>query len=146
MNRSVLLGIVALALAGTAPVSAQSAVGAAPVAIKACDPSRVAGGDPHTMKVAALNITFANVAATPIRSIDFGVLADGQLITETTDLGTFSPNVEVRHSLDMNPFVFPLPTRTPTCIALQVTFQDGTTWTDPRLNDLRTGEYARAHY
>ena len=145
MNRSMVLWIVALAL-GSAPVSAQPTAAASPVAVKVCDPNRNTVGDPHTMNVAALNITFENVAAKPIRSIDFGVLADGQLITETTDFGTFSPNVEVRHSLDLNPFVFPLPTRTPTCTALQVTFQDGTTWTDPRLNELRTGEYAREHY
>jgi len=90
---------------------------------------------------ATLAIDFVNITEKTIRSIDFGLLARGQLIAEIRDVGTFSPNVEIKHVFGLDPNVFPIGTALPACVPLRVTYQDGTTWTNPHLPSLRRSIY-----
>ena len=93
-------------------------------------------------KSALLAIDYFNRSAVPIRSIEFGLVANGRLVAEVRDVGTFSPGAEIKHEFGLNPNVFPIETGLPRCVALRVAFQDGTKWKNPRLPALKRSIYA----
>ena len=92
---------------------------------------------------AFLAIDYVNKSAVPIRSIEFGLVANGRLVSEVRDVGTFSPGAEIKHEFGLNPNVFPIQTGLPRCVALRVLFQDGTRWKNPRLPALERSIYMR---
>jgi hypothetical protein len=82
---------------------------------------------------AALQIDYVNVTPATMETIDFGLIANGRLVAEVRDVGTFSPNIEIKHSFGLNPNVFPLGTALPKCVPLRITYKDQATWVNPHL-------------
>lgn len=80
-----------------------------------------------------LYIDFVNATNQEIKTVDFGLIARGNLIAEVRDVGTFAPGVEIKHKFGVDPNVFPLGTAAPACPPLFVEFANGTKWTNPNL-------------
>ena len=92
---------------------------------------------------AFLAIDYFNRSAVPISSIEFGLVANGRLVAEVRDVGTFSPGAEIKHEFGLSPNVFPIQTALAKCVPLRVTFQDGTRWKNPRLPSLARSIYSQ---
>jgi len=92
---------------------------------------------------AFLAVDYVNRSSVPISSIEFGLVANGRLVAEVRDVGTFSPGAEIKHEFGLSPNVFPLQTGLPKCVPLRVVFQDGTHWKNPRLPALERSIYSR---
>lgn len=92
-----------------------------------------------------LGIDYVNRTSVVMRDIEFGLLANGQLVAEVRDVGTFSPGIEIKHEFGLNRNVFPLRTGLPQCVPLKITFADGTKWRNPHLPALRREIYAQPH-
>ncbi|MGZ3499071.1 MAG: hypothetical protein ACXWNK_14605 [Vulcanimicrobiaceae bacterium] len=88
---------------------------------------------PVTTTNPQLGIDYVNVSDKPMKSIEFGLIANGRLVAEVRDVGTFSPNAEIKHKFGISPNVFPIHTGLPQCVPLRITFEDGTKWRNPRL-------------
>ena len=107
-------------------------------------------GFPYYQRPVAVNesgtlaIDYVNVTPTVMRSIEFGLIANGRLVAEVRDVGTFSPNVEIKHQFGLNPNVFPLSTALARCVPLRITYADQATWVNPRLPALRRQIYGGA--
>jgi hypothetical protein len=80
-----------------------------------------------------LGIHYTNISDRPMTSIEFGLVAKGNLVAEVRDVGTFSPGAEIRHRFGISENVFPIGTGLPQCVPLRIAFADGTMWTNPRL-------------
>lgn len=80
-----------------------------------------------------LGIHYTNISDKPMRSIEFGLVAKGNLVAEVRDVGTFSPGAEIKHRFGISENVFPIGTGLPQCVPLRIAFADGTTWTNPSL-------------
>ncbi len=151
---------------GTSPAGALTTVTQYPVHVSNCDPQineMVAGfipgyypgspyywrdvygyryyQPPYATSNPQLAIDYMNVTDKVISRIQFGLVANGHLIAEVRDVGTFSPNVEIKHSFGISREVFPLQTGLSRCVALHVTFADGTIWRNPHLPALRRSLY-----
>lgn len=92
-----------------------------------------------------LSIDYFNRTSVVMKDIEFGLIANGQLVAEVRDVGTFSPGIEIKHEFGLNRNVFPLRTGLPQCVTLKVTFADGTKWRNPHLPALRRSIYAQPH-
>jgi hypothetical protein len=90
---------------------------------------------------AALQIDYVNITPSTMQTIDFGLIANGKLVAEVRDVGTFSPNIEIKHSFGLNPNVFPLSTALPQCVPLRITYKDQATWVNPHLPALQRAIY-----
>jgi hypothetical protein len=88
-----------------------------------------------------LAIDYTNVTPSVMRTIEFGLIARGELVAEVRDVGTFSPNAEIKHRFGLNPNVFPLQTALTQCLPLRIVFADGTTWVNPQLGRLQREIY-----
>jgi hypothetical protein len=88
-----------------------------------------------------LSIDYTNVTGQVMTTVDFGLVAHGQLVAEVRDVGKFSPNAEIKHQFGLSNNVFPLRTALARCIPLHIVYADGTTWTNPRLPKLRRELY-----
>lgn len=88
-----------------------------------------------------LYLDYVNVTSKVMSSIEFGLVANGRLVAEVRDVGKFSPNAEIKHQFGLSPNVFPLQTGLPRCLALRITFEDGTKWRNPHLPALRRALY-----
>jgi hypothetical protein len=88
-----------------------------------------------------LKIEYVNTTQTPIKEIEFGLVARGSLIAEVRDVGTFSPGAEIKHSFGLNPNVFPIGSGLPQCVPLRITSESGSVWTNPHLPALRKSLY-----
>jgi hypothetical protein len=95
----------------------------------------VAPSDPQ------LSIDYTNATRTVITKIEFGLIANGRLVAEVRDVGTFSPNAEIKHTFGISRNVFPLGTGLPQCVALTATFAGGRLWRNPHLPALRRALY-----
>ena len=80
-----------------------------------------------------LAIHYRNISAKTMSSIEFGLVANNNLVAEVKDVGTFSPGAEIKHKFGISANVFPIQTGLPQCIPLRITFVDGTKWRSPRL-------------
>jgi len=80
-----------------------------------------------------LGIDYVNISARTMHAIEFGLIANGILKAEVRDVGTFSPNAEIKHTFGVSPNVFPIGTGLPRCVPLRITFADGTKWRNPEL-------------
>jgi hypothetical protein len=88
-----------------------------------------------------LYLDYVNVAHDVMKTIDFGLVANGRLVAEVRDVGTFSPGAEIKHSFGLSPNVFPLQTGLPRCVPLHIVYADGSTWRNPRLPALQHALY-----
>lgn len=88
-----------------------------------------------------LNIAYMNRTQDPIKQIDFGLVANGRLVAEVRDVGTFSPGATIQHAFGLSPNVFPLQTALARCVPLRVTYADGRVWRNPHLPALRRSIY-----
>jgi len=84
-----------------------------------------------------LAIDYSNTTSQAIKEIEFGLVANGYLVAEVRDAGTFSPGVEIKHEFGLSPNVFPLQTSLARCVPLKVVYEDGTHWKNPRLPALK---------
>lgn len=84
-----------------------------------------------------LSIDYTNATDKPMTQIEFGLVANGNLVAEVKDVGTFSPGVEIKHQFGLSPNVFPLSTGLARCVPLKITFADGTKWRSPHLPALK---------
>ena len=96
---------------------------------------------PVTTANPQLGIHYTNVSSKTMSEIQFGLIVNNRVVAEVRDVGSFSPNAEIKHKFGLSPNVFPLQTGLPKCTPLRITFQDGTTWKNPRLPHKRTDEY-----
>jgi hypothetical protein len=88
---------------------------------------------PHTSPTGPiLNVDFVNTTASPLKVVEFALVARGSVVAEVRDVGTFSPGAEIKHSFDLNPDVFPVE-GSPECVPLRATHQNGKVWTNPHL-------------
>ena len=160
------LAVAAVLLTLGAPARAQTKVNGPPLHISRCDPARNAQvhyapafypvgpyywndiygvryyQPPFRTSDPTLNIDYSNATSSVMSRIEFGLLANGRLVAEVRDVGTFSPGAEIKHSFGLSRNVFPLRTGLPRCIPLRITFADGTVWRNPRLPALRRQLYA----
>jgi hypothetical protein len=81
----------------------------------------------------ALYLDYTNISPKVMKTIEFGLIANGRLVAEVRDVGTFSPHAEIKHSFGLSPNVFPLQTGLPRCLPLRIAYADGTHWVSPRL-------------
>jgi hypothetical protein len=88
---------------------------------------------PPVSSSAELAIDFVNLSPHTMKTIDFGLVANGKLVAIVRDEGTFSQGAEIKHKFGISPNVFPISTGLPVCTPLHVVYQNGTTWTDPEL-------------
>lgn len=84
-----------------------------------------------------LGIAYSNATEKVMKQIEFGLVANGNLVAEVKDVGTFSPGAEIKHEFGLSPNVFPLQTSLAECVPLKIAFEDGTKWKNPRLPILR---------
>jgi hypothetical protein len=89
-----------------------------------------------------LSIDYKNATNVVMSHIEFGLVANGRLVAEVQDVGTFSPGAEIKHQFGLSRNVFPLQTGLAKCIPLKITFADGTKWKSPHLPALQRGIYA----
>jgi hypothetical protein len=80
-----------------------------------------------------LSIDYMNISTKVMKTIDFGLVARGELVAEVRDVGTFSPHAEIKHQFGLDPNVFPLRTALAQCVPLRIIFADGTTWKNAHL-------------
>ena len=90
---------------------------------------------------AQLKIDYVNITKQVMESIDFGLIANGRLVAEVRDVGTFSPGAEIKHVFGLSPNVFPLQTALPQCVPLRITYKDQATWVNPHLPALQQALY-----
>ncbi len=80
-----------------------------------------------------LAIDYTNETAKTMKEIEFGLVANGYLVAEVKDVGTFSPGAEIKHEFGLSREVFPLRTALSHCVPLRITYDDGTKWRNPQL-------------
>jgi hypothetical protein len=161
-----ILAFTAMLAYGSGPASALTTASPYPIHVTNCDPQlneSVAGfapgfypgspyywrdvygyryyQPPYVTSNPQLAIEYTNVTDKVIARIQFGLVANGHLVAEVRDVGTFSPNAEIKHSFGISRNVFPLQTGLPRCVALHVTYADGTVWRNPHLPALRRSLY-----
>jgi hypothetical protein len=80
-----------------------------------------------------LAIDYTNISPKTMKQIEFGLVVNGILRAEVKDVGTFSPNAEIKHKFGLSANVFPIQSGLPQCFPLRVTFADGAKWRNPHL-------------
>ncbi len=82
-------------------------------------------------KTPILAIDYTNATSKPMKSIDFGLVSSGKLLTEVRDVGSFSPGTEIKREFGVSEAA--LSATSPQCVPLRITYTDGTTWRNPKL-------------
>lgn len=93
---------------------------------------------PVTTTDPQLGIDYTNVSPKAMKEIEFGLVANNNLVAEVKDVGTFSPGVEIKHKFGVSANIFPLQTALAQCVPLKITFEDGTKWKSPHLAQLKS--------
>jgi|SRR5271166_4209879 len=88
---------------------------------------------PVTTTNSQMAVDWMNVTNKVMKDVQFGLIANGILKAEARDVGTFSPNAEIKHKYGIPASTFPLGTGLPQCVPLHITFADGTKWRNPKL-------------
>jgi hypothetical protein len=88
---------------------------------------------PVTTTNPQLGIDYVNISDKTMHSIEFGLVASGELKAEVRDVGTFSPGAEIKHRFALSPNVFPIGTALSRCVPLRIKFADGSKWRNPGL-------------
>jgi hypothetical protein len=84
-----------------------------------------------------LAIDYTNDTSQVMKQIEFGLVANGNLVAEVKDVGTFSPGVEIKHEFGLSRNVFPIRTALSRCVPLTIVYADGTKWKNPHLPALK---------
>lgn len=84
-----------------------------------------------------LGIDYTNVSPKIMKEIEFGLIANGNLVAEVKDVGTFSPGAEIKHKFGLSHSIFPMQTSVTECVPLKVIFADGAKWVSPHLPRLK---------
>lgn len=92
-----------------------------------------------------LGIDYTNVTSVVMKQIEFGLIVKGVLVAEVKDVGTFSPNAEIKHKFGLSENVFPLQTSYAKCVPLKITFEDGSHWKNPHLPQYKATMYGKPH-
>lgn len=92
---------------------------------------------PITTTNPELGIDYTNMTQKTMKIVEFGLVANGNLIAEVRDVGKFSPGVEIKHRFGINENVFPIGTAMAQCLPLRITYEDGTVWTSRHLPRLK---------
>jgi hypothetical protein len=92
---------------------------------------------PTAFNNGSLTLHYTNQTDKVMKIIDFGLIANGRLVAQVRDVGKFSPGIEIKHRFDLDSNVFPIQTALPLCTPLDITFEDGATWTNPGLERMR---------
>ena len=96
-----------------------------------------------TSESPTLSIDYVNRTNETMKEIEFGLVARGSLVAEVRDVGTFSPGAEIKHRFGISPNVFPLGTALSRCVPLRISFENGSSWRNPRLPALNASIYRR---
>jgi hypothetical protein len=88
---------------------------------------------PVSSTLPQLGIDYKNISPKTMTTIEFGLVANGRLVAEVRDVGTFTTGAEIKHTFALNPNVFPLQTGLPQCVPLHIVFADGSKWRNPAL-------------
>jgi hypothetical protein len=79
-----------------------------------------------------LMVSFENTSTKPIKSVQFGLVRNGNVVAMARDVGMFDSNAVIMHS-----YALPIGSlhgdTSGTCIPLRIEYADGTTWTNPNL-------------
>lgn len=97
---------------------------------------------PVTTTNPTMYVDFTNITSKVMKDVVWGLVANGRLVAEARDVGTFSPGAEIKHKYGISINAFPLQTALPQCIALAVTFADGSHYRNPNLPHERRQMYA----
>jgi len=97
---------------------------------------------PATTTDPEMYVDFTNITHKTMTGIVWGLVANGHLVAEANDIGTFSPGVEIKKEYGINISAFPLHTGRPQCVALDVKWADGTREMNPNLPDRIKNMYA----
>ncbi len=97
---------------------------------------------PPVSATADLGIDYVNLTPHTMKTIDFGLIANGRLVAIVRDVGTFSQGAEIKHKFGISPNVFPISTGLPICTPLHIVYENGTTWTNPKLPPDNPGMYS----
>jgi hypothetical protein len=92
---------------------------------------------PVTTSDPQLAIDYTNTSHQVMKEIEFGLIANGNLVAEVKDVGKFSPGVEIKHKFGLSHNVFPLQTSLTYCPPLKILYADGTKWKNPNLPALK---------
>jgi hypothetical protein len=88
-----------------------------------------------------LYLDYMNVTHEVMKTIEFGLVANGHLVAQVRDVGTFSPGAEIKHQFGLNENVFPLQTALARCVALRITYAGGASWRNPHLPAIQHAIY-----
>ena len=97
---------------------------------------------PTTTAYPEMYVDFINITHKTMTGIVWGLVANGHLVAEAKDVGTFSPGVEIKKKYGISINAFPLQTGLPQCVALGVKWADGTRTMNPNLPDRVKNMYA----
>ena len=79
-----------------------------------------------------LAIGYTNLSPKAIKSIDFALIAKGQIVADVRDVGDFAPGAKIQHNFPLSPKIFPLGTGPVACAPISITYADGSTWQSQR--------------
>lgn len=96
---------------------------------------------PYTTSSPTMYVDFTNTTQLVMTSIVWGLVANGHLVAEAKDVGTFTPGVEIRKKYAISENAFPLQTASPQCVALAITFENGKHLVNPSLPPERRQMY-----
>ena len=92
------------------------------------DPMGHAYYQPGTSGSSNLFIDFTNVTGKEMKVIEWGAEVRGVLVAEARDVGSFSPNAEIKRKYGVNPNIVPKEGVKLSCVPTKIEFADGTTW------------------
>jgi hypothetical protein len=96
---------------------------------------------PMTTTNPQMAVDWMNISPKVMKEVQFGLIANGILKAEAKDVGTFSPNAEIKHKYGIPASTFPIGTGLPRCVPLHILFADGTKWRNPHLPPKNTHIY-----
>ena len=80
----------------------------------------------------SLAIEYQNISNKTMKVIEFGLMADNILLAEVRDTGTFTHGATIKHKFGVSQYVFPIRLGLPKCVALRITYADGSKWVNPK--------------
>ncbi|HTX56129.1 MAG TPA: hypothetical protein VMD47_03410 [Candidatus Acidoferrales bacterium] len=137
----VMFGVLAAGLTITAPVRAQSMMGAEVVKINGCAAQRATPAQSftdyfgtHVVQSSTspmLMIDYQNNSNKPIQSVEFAYLQGNKVNAVVQDTGTFAPGAVIMHAFSFDDMgVFNVDSAM-SCVPLRVRYADGTMWSNP---------------
>jgi hypothetical protein len=89
----------------------------------------------------SMYVDFTNITNHVMTTVVWGLVANGRLVAEVRDVGTFSPGARIQRAYGISINAFPLQTALPQCVALDVIFQNGTRHRNPNLPPMHRSMY-----